>query len=194
MNKMDREKIIAPEHPMRADAYPLSEYAAIGKRVRRKDGYEKASGYAIYTSDVQLPGMLYLEDPRLSLPACAHQETWIQTKAEALPGVRAVLRFDDPELPEKADMTGHMGGAGEAPEPVLNRVGYWQGMPMGVAVAADTEDIANEAIEAGGDRVGGAAFQPRHGRGAQARRASYQARNRTPRATSVSPVFGTRRR
>ena len=35
----------------------------------------------------------------------------------------------------------------EGHEPVLNRVGYWQGMPMGVAVAADTEEIANEALK-----------------------------------------------
>ena len=90
MNKVDREKIIAPEHPMRADAYPLSEYAAIGKRVRRKDGYEKASGYAIYTSDVQLPGMLYSK-----ILACPYPHARIKSmdteKAEALPGVRAVL-------------------------------------------------------------------------------------------------------
>ena len=38
-------------------------------------------------------------------------------------------------------------GGTEGHEPVLNSVGYWQGMPMGVAVAADTEDIANEALK-----------------------------------------------
>ena len=41
--------------------YPtLSNYNAIGKKgLRRKDGYEKASGTGIYTRDVYLPGMLY---------------------------------------------------------------------------------------------------------------------------------------
>ena len=35
-------------------------FTAIGKRgVRRLDGYEKASGAAIYCADVHLPGMLY---------------------------------------------------------------------------------------------------------------------------------------
>ena len=40
-----------------------------------------------------------------------------------------------------------MGGAGQPPEPVLNRVGYWQGMPVGAAVVADTDDMANEALK-----------------------------------------------
>ena len=44
----------------RADKYPLEKYESIGKRgVRRIDGYEKATGAAKYTLDVQLPGMLY---------------------------------------------------------------------------------------------------------------------------------------
>jgi xanthine dehydrogenase molybdenum-binding subunit len=145
MEKDDMERTIAPEHPLRADRYPLDEYTAVGRRVQRKDGREKASGYAMYTSDVQLPGMLHLR-----ILACPYPHARIRemdtTRAQALPGVRGVLRFDDPELPEKFDMTGHMGGAGEAPEPILNRVGYWQGMPVGVAVAADTEEIAREAI------------------------------------------------
>ena len=43
-----------------ADPYPLEEYEVIGKRgVRRTDGFEKATGAARYTIDVQLPGMLF---------------------------------------------------------------------------------------------------------------------------------------
>lgn len=45
MKEADMEGIIAPEHPLRADKYPLGEYSAIGKRgLQRKDGYEKATG------------------------------------------------------------------------------------------------------------------------------------------------------
>ena len=44
-------------------------------------------------------------------------------------------------------MSGHFGRGADGSEPVLNRCGYWQGMPMGVAVAAETEDIANEALK-----------------------------------------------
>ena len=147
MKDDERERIIAPEHPLKVDKYPLEEYDAVGKRgIRRKDGYEKASGQAMYTSDVQLPGMLYMR-----ILTCPYPHARIKImdtgKAEALQGVRAILRYDDPELPEKADLSGHFGQGGQGPEPVLDRVGYWQGMPLGVAVAADTEDIANEALK-----------------------------------------------
>ena len=139
------EGIVAPEHPLKGDKYPLKEYTAVGKRVRRKDGVEKASGYALYTSDVQLPGMLWLRI--LSCPYPHARIARMDTgKAESYPGVRAVLRYDDPGLPEKADTGGHFGKAGQGHEPVLNRVGYWQGMPMGVGIAAESEDIANEAL------------------------------------------------
>ena len=58
MKGADRGFIIAPEHPLKADRYPSTNTPPSGQRGRRKDGREKASGYAIYTSDVQLPGML----------------------------------------------------------------------------------------------------------------------------------------
>src|SRR5512135_2380452 len=145
MSDREPESVIAPEHPLGGDKYPLDAYNAVGKRVRRKDGREKASGYAIYTSDLQLPGMLWLR-----ILACPYPHARIATMdtgdAERFLGVRALLRYDDPELPEKADTGGHFGKAGQAHEPVLNRVGYWHGMPMGVAIAADTEDIANQAL------------------------------------------------
>ena len=97
----EREKIIAPEHPLRADKYPLEEYHSVGKRfVRRKDGYEKASGHALYTSDLQLPGMLYMRTLTCPYPH-ARIKSMDTTKAAELPGVRAVLRYDDPELPER---------------------------------------------------------------------------------------------
>ena len=39
---------------------PTITYDHIGKRgIRRIDGYAKASGKAVYTRDVQIPGMLY---------------------------------------------------------------------------------------------------------------------------------------
>jgi xanthine dehydrogenase molybdenum-binding subunit len=142
MNKDRIEGIVALEHTLNADKYPLEEYGAVGRRVRRKDGYEKASGYAIYTADIQLPGMLWMRTLTCPYPH-AKIKSMDTTKAEALLGVRGVLRYDDPELPERTDTSGHFGEQ----EPVLNRVGYWQGMPLGVAAAADSEEIANEALK-----------------------------------------------
>ena len=147
MGKNDTHEIIAPEHSLKADKYPLKQYRSIGKRgLRRKDGYEKATGYALYTADVQLPGQLWLRILTCPFPH-ARIKTMDTIKAETLPGVRAVLRYDDPGLPEKADVSGHFGRGAEGSEPVLNRCGYWQGMPMGVAIAAETEDMANEALK-----------------------------------------------
>ncbi len=47
--------------------WPVPEGGVIGKRrVRRLDGYEKASGSAVYTRDIYRPGMLYAKF--LSIP------------------------------------------------------------------------------------------------------------------------------
>jgi xanthine dehydrogenase molybdenum-binding subunit len=145
MNSDYKEGTIAPEQTFKADKYPLEEYRSIGKRgLTRRDGYEKAAGSAMYTADMNIPGQLWLRILTCPFPN-ARIKTMDTAQAEALPGVRAILRYDDPELPERADMSGHFGAIGM--EPVLNRCGYWQGMPMGVAVAAETEDIANEALK-----------------------------------------------
>ena len=109
------------------DKYPLKKYRHIGRRgVRRLDGYEKASGHALYTIDVALPGMLYAKFLTSPFPHAklARMDT---AKAEALPGVRAVLRYDDPELPPRADLGGHVPNA----IPVLPRIAYFQGEEVG---------------------------------------------------------------
>ncbi|MCG6880728.1 MAG: xanthine dehydrogenase family protein molybdopterin-binding subunit [Deltaproteobacteria bacterium] len=127
---------------IRADEHPLAAYRNIGKRdIRRLDGFEKASGRATYTMDVQLPGMLYLRFLKSPHPHAKIQE--MDTRlAENYPGVRAVLRYDDPELPEKADLGGH------APSelPVLPEIAHFEGEAVGAAVLADTEAIAEEAL------------------------------------------------
>ena len=62
----------------------------LGQRVARVDALEKVTGRALYTSDMKLPGLLhgvFLRSP--------HAHAWIKRidtgKAEALPGVRAVI-------------------------------------------------------------------------------------------------------
>ncbi len=139
----EEEKILELMDNLRADKYPLKEYHHIGKRgVRRLDGYEKASGKATYTMDVQLPGMLYMRFLTSPFPH-AEIKSMDTSRAEALPGVRAILRYDDPELPSEADLGGH------APSsvPVLPRVAHFEGEEVGAAVAADTEAIAEEALK-----------------------------------------------
>ena len=78
-----------------------SNFVAIGARgLRRKDGYEKASGTGIYTRDVYLPGMLYSKF-MLSPYAHAKIKSVDTSEVEKYPGVRAVFRYDDPWFTEK---------------------------------------------------------------------------------------------
>ena len=125
-----------------ADKYPLKEFNFVGRQnVRRVDGIEKASGRARYTMDVELHGMLHMKFLTSPYPN-AEIKNLDTKKAEALPGVRGILRYDDPEIPMIADLSGHL----PIPGKVLPNVAHFQGEPVGLAVAADTEDIAEEAI------------------------------------------------
>jgi len=135
---------------------PEITYNYIGKRgVRRIDGYAKASGKAIYTRDVQVPGMLYAKVLR-SPYAHARILSMDTSKAEALPGVVDVLRFDDPDIkgrklngsvggPDR--MAGQFSGFALKPESVILAEEAWfEGQAAGAVVAAENEDIAKEAL------------------------------------------------
>jgi CO/xanthine dehydrogenase Mo-binding subunit len=143
MSKDEMSKMLELFDNLKRDKYPLKEYRSVGKRgVRRIDGFEKATGAAKYTMDVQLPGMLYARFLTSPYPH-AEIKSLDTSKAEALPGVRAVLRYDDPELPASADLGGH-----EVSEvPVLPNVAHFQGEEVGAAVAADSEEIAEDALK-----------------------------------------------
>ena len=73
------------------------EYAAVGTRPVRHDGVDKVTGRARYSADIHLPGML---TGRLLRSPHAHARIrGIDTsRAEALPGVRAVVTAAD--MPE----------------------------------------------------------------------------------------------
>jgi CO/xanthine dehydrogenase Mo-binding subunit len=143
MSSHEMSKIQELFDNLKSDKYPLEEYRSVGKRgVRRIDGYEKATGYAKYTMDVQLPGMLYGRFLTCPYPH-AEIKSLDTSQAEALPGVRAVLRYDDPELPAGADLGGHE----TSDVPALPRVAHFQGEEVGAFVAADNEEIAEEALK-----------------------------------------------
>ncbi len=136
------DRMIEMEDNVGFDKYPLEDFDQIGREgVRRLDGTEKASGRAEYTMDVQLPGMLHLRFLKSPYPHAA-VKSMDTGRAEAYPGVRGILRYDDPDLPEVADLGGH-GPTAEKPIP---DVAHFEGEPVGVAVVADTEDIAEEAL------------------------------------------------
>lgn len=157
--------------PLVHDRYMPEEFSIIGKRgIQRMCGKEKASGCAEYTRDVKLPGMLYCRI--LGSPyAHARIKKMDITKAEALPGVRAILCYDDPELVGKELLgletkfnAGHLATDGiafykgkeelavtqeqwkQGGGRVLDGTAWWEGHPVGAAVAADTPEIAEEAL------------------------------------------------
>ena len=142
MPKDELAKILEMQDNQACDKYQRDEYDNIGKRgVRRLDGLEKASGRAEYTMDVQLPGMLYLRFLTAPYAHCKIK-SMDTSRAEALPGVRTVIRYDDEDLPPVADLGGHM----PSMVPVLADVAHFQGEELGCAVVADTLDICDEAL------------------------------------------------
>jgi CO/xanthine dehydrogenase Mo-binding subunit len=140
-----------------ADKATIS-FKEIGKRgVRRHDGHDKATGRAIYTRDIILPGMVYARVMR-SPYARAKILQMDTKKAAALEGVRTILRYDDPEIKGR-QLNGSVIGTreivggdffeGYATKPVreiLAREAFFEGQAVGAVVVADTAEIANEAI------------------------------------------------
>lgn len=49
-------------------AQAQKEFSIIGKRTPRIDGYERVTGQAQYTGDIQLPAMLYARVMRSTVP------------------------------------------------------------------------------------------------------------------------------
>src|SRR6266542_6695943 len=83
-----------------------SPYKVIGTRPVRHDGTDKVTGRAQYGADIRLPGMLYgamLRSPH----AHARILSIDTTKAEAYPGVRAVVTAKDlPDVENKIEDLG----------------------------------------------------------------------------------------
>ena len=111
------------------------QYKIIGKRgTPRRYGRTKAAGTAIYTRDVRRPGMLFAKAMRNPY-AHARIKSMDTSKAEAYPGVRGILRYDDPEIVNSS-----------YPEILMNE-SWHEGGPVGCIIAADTIQIAEEAVK-----------------------------------------------
>ena len=82
------------------EAVPLkkpAQFTLIGKSADRVDALEKSTGRALYTQDVQLPGMLtavVAHPPRFG----SRPRSVDDSKARAVPGVVEVVRYDTPVL------------------------------------------------------------------------------------------------
>jgi CO/xanthine dehydrogenase Mo-binding subunit len=117
---------------------------AVGARLPRYDGVEHVTGRTVFVDDVQAPGTLTVS--ALRSPVHNAAITKLDTsKAEAMPGVRAVITWEDVPLLEY----GHLSALGiPADEPLLakDEVRY-KGQPI-AAVAAESEDAALAAVDA----------------------------------------------
>ncbi len=118
-----------------ADAWPVNDKLKyIGKRVKRVDALAKVTGEAKFTSDMQLPGMLYAKMFSSNVPAAKIRS--VDTReAERYPGVYAVHVVKNVKGQAGAD------NEDEGGYPDIK----YAGQPLG-AVAAESLEIAEEAI------------------------------------------------
>jgi len=113
------------------------EFTIIGKDVDRLEGADKATGTAQFSGDIKLEGMLYAKILR-SPHAHARILKLDTSKAEKLPGVRAVISRNNCQ-----GWNTYWYTIQQTAFP--DEVGYY-GQEI-AAVAADTMDIANRALE-----------------------------------------------
>jgi len=113
--------------------------------IKRQDAFEKVSGRAEYTRDISFPGMLYAKI--LTSPYAHAKITRIDTrKAEALPGVRDILKYSDPDISGERGTGGWYEISGRYSIPTLPGTSDFYNHPMGVVVVADSEEICDRAL------------------------------------------------
>jgi len=127
---------------MRAQA---PQTTVVGQRLPRVDGIEKATGVARYTADIRLPGMLHARIKR-SIHAHARILRVDASPAERLPGVKAVLTWEDvPHVPHAGQPHPRAGSLVRDQFILADKARF---LGDGVAaVAAVSEDVAEEALD-----------------------------------------------
>ena len=119
--------------------------ASTTKSITRQDAFERVSGQAVFTRDVYLPGMLYAKI-LLSPYAHARIASIDTSKAEALVGVRDILKYDDPDIEIDNENGPRFEVSSQYNILTLPRTGDFFQHPMGVVVVADSEEICDRAL------------------------------------------------
>lgn len=114
--------------------------SAVGSSAPRVDGAAKVSGVALYTADLELPGLLHAKVLRSPHPHARLLKVDV-SRAAALPGVVAVVTRDDLE-----GLNPHYGAVVED-QPVLAMDRVRCVGDLVAAVAAEELEIAEEAVE-----------------------------------------------
>ena len=146
---------------MKKGMIPREPRKFVGRYSPRIDGLEKTRGKAVFLDDLaqasRVPGMLFAKVYRSPHPH-ARIKKMDTSAAEALPGVHAVLRYDDPALADMPWTSHAWTGVAATPRErdtlpryfdrrVLSDRSCWVGDEMGAAVAAETEAIAEQALK-----------------------------------------------
>ncbi|OGP89694.1 MAG: hypothetical protein A2156_00605 [Deltaproteobacteria bacterium RBG_16_48_10] len=131
---MSSEKLLIKGPPLP----PLGrEFTVVGRSLNRRDGVEKVTGRAMYSGDIKLANMLYAKILR-----CPHPRARIKkidaSRAEALPGVKAVLT--------KENTKGWRTYWYMTPQIALPECLTYEGQEV-AAVAAEDITIAQKALE-----------------------------------------------
>ena len=119
-------------------AQASKEFSVVGKRITRIDGYERVTGQAQYTGDIQLPGMLYARVLRSTVPHAKIVSIDV-SKAEKLPGVRAIIHHGNAQIPWSSGGHTHQ-------RFIFNNPVRYVGDPV-AAVAATDRHIAEDALK-----------------------------------------------
>jgi CO/xanthine dehydrogenase Mo-binding subunit len=109
-------------------------FELLGKNFTPPDLHAKVTGKAKYSEDVRVDGMVFLKVLTSPMPH-ARVTNIDDSAALAMPGVRGVLKADDVETNPPAPQ-----------ETILTNEPLFVGHPI-LAVAADTEELASDALE-----------------------------------------------
>jgi hypothetical protein len=121
-------------------------YKETQPKISRQDAHERVSGKAVYTRDIYLPGMLYAKI--LTSPyAHATIKSIDSSQAEALAGVRDVLKYSDPDIQYDSGIGAWYEVSGNYDILTLPGTSDYYQHPMGVAVVADSEEICDRALK-----------------------------------------------
>jgi xanthine dehydrogenase molybdenum-binding subunit len=122
---------------------PPVGFSATDNSKPRQDAHDKLSGQAVFTRDLDFPGMLYAKI--LTSPYAHAKIVSMDTgKAEALTGVRDIVKFDDPDIALENSTGGYC--SSEYNILTLPATSDFYQHPMGVVVVADSEEICDRAL------------------------------------------------
>jgi len=124
----------------------------VGHDIPRIDAYERVTGRATYTRDIKLPGMLYARLLRSDVPH-AHIRSIDTSKAEVLPGVRAVITHETHQLIYGSGSISGGRQYNDSVKDITKRLRHmfpnpvrFVGQPV-AAVAAVNRHVAEEALQ-----------------------------------------------